>query len=164
MAFAPPSLITGIHRLGQSLPASPLRRHLLLQRHLTGIVLQNWTVNPGRISRHARALSFYEVGFRSPLDIDVLKSALPHLTLFRNLLELEVANIDYNFTSHDVLISPRSLRSPILLNRFCGLRYTTPPVMLGQPPSLLLTFCQILCISFCQLIHFSTRRITYPHQ
>ena len=43
----------------------------------------------------------YEVGFRSPLDIDVPKAAPPHLALFRNLLELDVTNVDHNFTFHE---------------------------------------------------------------
>ena len=87
------------------------------QRHLFSTIMfyhnddiREWCYrikpDPDGISRYVRALLLHRGRIlQSPLDTDVLKTALPHLTSFKNIQELKVDGVDLNVTSLDVLIS-----------------------------------------------------------
>ena len=74
-------------------------------------ILQNWCSrirpDPDGVSRHVRTLRLVNMRAASlprPLLTDVLKTASPHLTSFRNIQKLWVCNVDLGAASLDVLI------------------------------------------------------------
>jgi len=77
----------GIRRLGQSLPTPPLLHHHLPSQ---GEWYPRIGLGPDGVSRRVRALTLIKGPVCSPLVADILKTAFPHLTSFRNLQRLEI--------------------------------------------------------------------------